>query len=366
MKYASKLMVVPYVPHIQSKEEHILHNIDEKRNQIIDNPNLSTSDKLKIYNQYSLKYKENLEKFNQNNKYEPNFIDILTSQIVDKTYEKIKPELDKKATISVIKPENVTPEKSFITNNQPKSKIPRINPPSLILNETVHSPILQEQLINDNYNLQMEQPQTSQQQNREIRIIKKATKRSNTNNSTVYVPTKKQFNDETIEVENINMVNKDDDPSKNEDADQSDAEKDDDDNDDNDDEDDDEGNKMEIDTSTSLPNTNDIIVNNKPLQFEYYTFRNKKYLLPKTLANKNQFKSVEKYLGKIPDNLDIKNVKNILKQNDNIKLLNDAWKNGAHTKKHELLLSTYLGIISRSNTITGNGIIKKWVTKKFC
>ena len=93
MKHVTKLMVVPYVPRIESQSEKFLHDLNNERESVFNNKKLNSSEKLKLYSQASFKYKDNLERFKSEE--EPkSFIDILSTEIVDKTYNKIKPELE--------------------------------------------------------------------------------------------------------------------------------------------------------------------------------------------------------------------------------------------------------------------------------
>ena len=95
MRHATKLMVVPFVPQIQNATEKILNDIDEKRIEYLKDKNLTQSQRNQLYNQESIRYVQNAQKFNNSNRdYEPNFIQLLTAQIADKTYSKIKPQID--------------------------------------------------------------------------------------------------------------------------------------------------------------------------------------------------------------------------------------------------------------------------------
>jgi hypothetical protein len=88
-------MIVPYVPLIQSTEEKKLNELENKRASIIEDKSLNKCQKLDLYNQTNIEYKDYLNKFDLNKeKPQADFIDILTSKIVDQMYQKLKPELN--------------------------------------------------------------------------------------------------------------------------------------------------------------------------------------------------------------------------------------------------------------------------------
>ena len=94
MKYATKLMVVPYVPRIEVPQESKVLTLDDEIYDIINNKKLSVSDKVQLYNQTLLKYKDNLELYNNNDKIEQkNYIDTISSQFVDKVKKEINHEI---------------------------------------------------------------------------------------------------------------------------------------------------------------------------------------------------------------------------------------------------------------------------------
>ena len=51
MKYATKFMVVPYVPRLENSDEKFLTNLDSEMSRILTNQKMSTDEKVKMYNQ---------------------------------------------------------------------------------------------------------------------------------------------------------------------------------------------------------------------------------------------------------------------------------------------------------------------------
>ena len=51
MKYANKLMVVPYVPRLENPQETKLFDLDDEMESILFDKTKSTCDKVKLYHQ---------------------------------------------------------------------------------------------------------------------------------------------------------------------------------------------------------------------------------------------------------------------------------------------------------------------------
>ena len=95
MKYAHKLMVVPYVPRIENPAETQIFTLDEEMESILSDKTKSIDDKIKLYNQTLSKYNKTLENFNLSNAAQnDNYVETMASQVADKTYSKFKPDID--------------------------------------------------------------------------------------------------------------------------------------------------------------------------------------------------------------------------------------------------------------------------------
>ena len=94
MKYANKLMVVPYVPRIENPTEKQILSLDQEMELVLNDKNKQVDEKVKMYNQVLTKYISNLKKFNMTQDNQRDYVEEVSSQIADKMFSKIKPELD--------------------------------------------------------------------------------------------------------------------------------------------------------------------------------------------------------------------------------------------------------------------------------
>ena len=119
MKYASKLMVVPYVPTIENPEETHVYTVDRDMEDILHNPNITNEDdKIKLYYQALLKYRNVLDRYNMTNASSQNkSMEVFASQIADKMYDKLT---KKTGAIEEIKQEPIVP--ASITHSNPNPK----------------------------------------------------------------------------------------------------------------------------------------------------------------------------------------------------------------------------------------------------
>ena len=113
MKYATKMMVVPYVPQILDSDKKFVTDLDIQREELLKNKELNTSDKVNLYNNLNLRYLESLNNYkNKTGETKPEFFEILANEIATKTSELIKDQ------ISVIK-------SNQINNTKLKKKVPK-------------------------------------------------------------------------------------------------------------------------------------------------------------------------------------------------------------------------------------------------
>ena len=59
MKYATKLMVVPYVPRLENPQETQIFDLDKEMESILSDSSKSPCDKIKLFNQILMKYNDN-------------------------------------------------------------------------------------------------------------------------------------------------------------------------------------------------------------------------------------------------------------------------------------------------------------------
>ena len=132
MKYANKLMVVPYVPRLENASESQIFSLDNEMAQILNDKNKQVDEKVKLYNHILSKYMSSLENYNMSNvnRQEDNTASF-SSLIADKTYSKIKTEMD-----------------SFKSNDHGEQKL-QIKPQKLVSNvkklEPKENKVLQKQ-----------------------------------------------------------------------------------------------------------------------------------------------------------------------------------------------------------------------------
>ena len=120
MKYANKLMVVPYVPRINDnpKEKQIL-SIDQDMEEILKDKTISADQKVRLYNQALLKYNDNLSRYNLSNASEKDQSDnIFTDKLASKIGEKLPQLVNIKQEIKNENKEPNTPIKSEVKNKQ--------------------------------------------------------------------------------------------------------------------------------------------------------------------------------------------------------------------------------------------------------
>ena len=111
MKYAHKLMVVPYIPRIENPVEIQIFTLDQQMESVLNDRAKTIDDKIKLYNQILMKYNTTLQNFNLSNKPEQlNYVDTLSSQVAEKMYSKIKPDLD---SINEKEPEKIITKRIF-------------------------------------------------------------------------------------------------------------------------------------------------------------------------------------------------------------------------------------------------------------
>ena len=95
MKYAHKLMVVPYVPRIENPTETQIFTLDQEMESILNDKTKSIDDKIKLYNQTLGKYNKTLENYNISNATQgQDYVETIASQVADQTYAKFKPDID--------------------------------------------------------------------------------------------------------------------------------------------------------------------------------------------------------------------------------------------------------------------------------
>ena len=95
MKYANKLMVVPYVPRIENPAEKQIFTLDQEMESILNDKTKTIDDKIKLYNQTLSKYNKTLENYNITNATQgQDYVETMASQVADQTYAKFKPDID--------------------------------------------------------------------------------------------------------------------------------------------------------------------------------------------------------------------------------------------------------------------------------
>ena len=95
MKYANKLMVVPYVPHIDNPTQTQIFTLDQEMEEILYDKGKNVDEKVKLYNQALNKYNKAVENFNTANaSADMDYVDTFSSQLADKMYSKIKPDIE--------------------------------------------------------------------------------------------------------------------------------------------------------------------------------------------------------------------------------------------------------------------------------
>ena len=95
MKYANKLMVVPYVPRLENPSETQIFSLDNEMQQVLHDKNQHVDQKVKMYNQILSKYMSTLDNYKVSNAYrDEDNQGSFSSQIAEKTYSKIKPEIE--------------------------------------------------------------------------------------------------------------------------------------------------------------------------------------------------------------------------------------------------------------------------------
>jgi hypothetical protein len=67
MKFATKFMVVPYAPKLENPAETQIFDLDEEMEKILFDKNKNISDKVKLYNQALMSYKNKLDNYRERN-----------------------------------------------------------------------------------------------------------------------------------------------------------------------------------------------------------------------------------------------------------------------------------------------------------
>ena len=96
MKYANKLMVVPYVPRLESNpQEAQILDIDKEMGSILHDQTKNTDQKVKLYNQALVKFNDNLNRYKLvNEERQDQSSQVFSDLITSKVYEKIQPDLE--------------------------------------------------------------------------------------------------------------------------------------------------------------------------------------------------------------------------------------------------------------------------------
>ena len=93
MKYANKLMVVPYVPSIENPNENQIFDLDKEMELILHDKTKTIDEKVKLYNQQLSKYIKTVDQYNLSKaKDQENYVDLFSSKIADKI--KTEPEIE--------------------------------------------------------------------------------------------------------------------------------------------------------------------------------------------------------------------------------------------------------------------------------
>ena len=93
MKFANKLMVVPYVPSIENPNETHIYDLDKEMELILHDKTKTIDEKVKLYNQQLSKYIKTVDQYNLSKAQEhENYIDLFSSKIADKI--KTEPEIE--------------------------------------------------------------------------------------------------------------------------------------------------------------------------------------------------------------------------------------------------------------------------------
>jgi hypothetical protein len=376
MRHATKLMVVPYVPQIQNPTEKILNDIDEKRTEYLTNKNLNQSQRNQLYNQESIRYIQNAQKFNNSNKdYEPNFIQLLTAEIADKTYSKIKPQID--SLQSIFNKIEIKREKNdetyyppIMENNQIISALGNIdaNNTTDLSTNTVTSPKTSSDPLN---NIDIEKTPTTKQSPKNT--FNQAFDMQNDNTTT---PKKlsKQTLDQTGYLQNLNTLPNPidnnnmelDDTMENEDS-------------------------NNQDTQVLNPNQNESVYQDAPM------FETPKNIVPKNyrkndyiqfgdlptrfhvvnvnnrlvfLPNTTKLNDYEDLINEIPSGVTYDYVNKQLKDIKNLEALKKAYSAGSSKIANVNVLKKYIEILKQYKPQDGDGLKKlksvKWTSKKFC
>jgi hypothetical protein len=96
MKYASKFVVVPYVPQIKNQIEDQITSLDQKMSSILHDKTLPVDVKVKLYNKTLSEYNKSLNYYNLTTSSEAkNSLAEQSSRIVDAMIQKLEPQLTK-------------------------------------------------------------------------------------------------------------------------------------------------------------------------------------------------------------------------------------------------------------------------------
>jgi len=95
MKFASKFVVVPYMPQITNEAEEQITSLDEKMSLILHDPNLPVDVKVKLYNKTLSEYNQSMTNYNLTVANQTqNTLAEQSSRIVNQMVEKLQPEFD--------------------------------------------------------------------------------------------------------------------------------------------------------------------------------------------------------------------------------------------------------------------------------
>jgi len=96
MKYASKFVVVPYVPQIKNPIEDQITSLDQKMSNILHDKSLPVDVKVKLYNKTLLEYNKSLNNYNLTTSSDSkNKLAEQSSRFVDAMIQKLEPQLTK-------------------------------------------------------------------------------------------------------------------------------------------------------------------------------------------------------------------------------------------------------------------------------
>ena len=94
MKYATKLMVVPYQPRIDNPTQTHIFKLEEQMRSVMDDPSLKPDDKVKLYNQALGRYTKSVDDYNLSNATaDSNYVNNMSSNIASATYDKFKDDM---------------------------------------------------------------------------------------------------------------------------------------------------------------------------------------------------------------------------------------------------------------------------------